>query len=157
MVDAARQREDRNGGTNTSQAKAEEKVLADLNGAMWLDPLFWREMATNDPSLFRQVAYRFMQAATKALVAQSLQGRYAGDGRGHRAQAHCAGMGASGARAGNTSEFTQHAPDEGATPMFSRTAAVIDSSMGAMNAAQSKWAAPLPLPLTTWFTSYRTS
>ena len=145
VVDAARQREDRNGGTNTSQAKAEEEVLADLNGAMWLDPLFWREMATNDPSLFRQVAYRFMQAATKAL--QSLS-RFKADTlvtdvdtvRKLIAQEWAL----QAQEQGNTSEFTQHAPDEGATPMFSRTAAVIDSSMGAMNAAQSKWAAPLP-------------
>ena len=67
VVDAKRQWEDARGGKNTSMAMAEEEVFADLNGAMWLDPLFWREMASNDPSLFRQVAYKFMEVATKAM------------------------------------------------------------------------------------------
>ena len=67
VVDAKRQWEDARGGQNTSMAMAEEEVFADLNGAMWLDPLFWREMASNDPSLFRQVAYKFMEVATKAM------------------------------------------------------------------------------------------
>lgn len=67
VVDAKRRWEDANGGRDTSMAHAEEEVLADLNGAMWLDPKFWREMAKNDPSLFRQVAYKFMEVATKAM------------------------------------------------------------------------------------------
>nr|HRL98918.1 hypothetical protein [Acidovorax sp.] len=67
VVDAKRRWEDANGGRNTSMAHAEEEVLADLNGAMWLDPKFWREMAKNDQSLFRQVAYKFMEVATKAM------------------------------------------------------------------------------------------
>ena len=67
VVDAKRRWEDANGGRDTSMAHAEEEVLADLNGAMWLDPKFWREMAKNDQSLFRQVAYKFMEVATKAM------------------------------------------------------------------------------------------
>jgi GNAT superfamily N-acetyltransferase len=67
VVEAKQKWEDAQGGQNTSLAKAEEEVIADLNGAMWLDPLFWREMAQNDPSLFRQVAYKFMEVASKAV------------------------------------------------------------------------------------------
>jgi GGDEF domain-containing protein len=48
------------------------EVLADINGAMWLDPKFWAEMRARDESLFRQVAYRFMEAMTKAI--ESLAG-----------------------------------------------------------------------------------
>ncbi|MET3135114.1 N12 class adenine-specific DNA methylase [Oxalobacteraceae bacterium GrIS 1.11] len=53
-------------------AKAEGEVLADINGAMWMDPVFWRDLAKADRNLFRQVAYKFMQLATQAI--ESLRG-----------------------------------------------------------------------------------
>ena len=71
VVDAKRQWEDANGGKDTTTALAEEEVFADLNGAMWMDPKFWAEMRQNDPSLFRAVAYKFMEVATKAMSGMS--------------------------------------------------------------------------------------
>lgn len=67
VVEAKRQWEEANGGKNTTTAKAESEVIADLNGAMWVDPLFWREMAQRDANLFRKVAYKFMEVASKAM------------------------------------------------------------------------------------------
>ena len=66
-VEEKRQGESKLSGREESTAKAEEEVLADLNGAMWLDPKFWNELAQYDPSLFRNVAYKFMEAVTKAM------------------------------------------------------------------------------------------
>jgi hypothetical protein len=48
-----------------SERYAEGEVMADLNGAMWLDSKFWREMIQRDVNLFRRVAYLFMENATK--------------------------------------------------------------------------------------------
>lgn len=76
VVDAKRKEEDARGGKNTTYRHGEEEVLADINGAMWLDPKFWQEMARLDPSLFRKVAYKFMEALAK--VTQSL-GRFKAD------------------------------------------------------------------------------
>lgn len=50
-----------------SERYAAGEVMADINGAMWLDPKFWREMVQRDANLFRQVAYRFMAVATRAV------------------------------------------------------------------------------------------
>lgn len=50
VVEAKRKWEDARGGKNTTVALAEEEVIADLNGSMWLDPKFWHEMARNDPN-----------------------------------------------------------------------------------------------------------
>lgn len=55
------------GFQDVSEAKAEGEVLADINGAMWLDPKFWADLARADRSLFRSVAYKFMELATKAI------------------------------------------------------------------------------------------
>lgn len=50
-----------------SRKYAENEVVADLNGAMWVDPKFWKELAARDESVFRKVAYKFMELGTKAL------------------------------------------------------------------------------------------
>ena len=55
----------RNGGISLEGAKNE--VIADINGKMWLDPRFWREMIQRDPNLFRQVAYHFAEVTTKGI------------------------------------------------------------------------------------------
>jgi hypothetical protein len=52
---------------------AESEVMAILNGEMWLDPKFWREMIQKDKNLFRQVAYYFAEVSTKAI--ESLSGK----------------------------------------------------------------------------------
>jgi len=57
------------GFQDVSIEKAEGEVLADINGAMWLDPQFWRDLARADRSLFRTVAYKFMELASKAVNA----------------------------------------------------------------------------------------
>lgn len=46
---------------------ARNEIVADLNGSMWIDPKFWSEMIAKDENLFRQVAYKFMELATKAV------------------------------------------------------------------------------------------
>jgi hypothetical protein len=56
-------------GKPVSERYAAGEVMADLNGAMWMDHRFWREMIERDENLFRQVAYRFMEVATKAVDA----------------------------------------------------------------------------------------
>ena len=67
VVDAKRQWEASISGKDAGRVHAEDEVLADLNGSMWTDPKFWREMSANDPSLFRQVAYKFMEVATRVM------------------------------------------------------------------------------------------
>ncbi|WP_025915782.1 LPD38 domain-containing protein [Herminiimonas sp. CN] len=62
----------RSGGQDVSVRTAESEVLADINGAMWMDPQFWGDLAKADANLFRQVAYRFMQVATR--IVDSLAG-----------------------------------------------------------------------------------
>lgn len=62
----------RSGGQAVSVRTAESEVLADINGAMWMDPQFWGAMAKADANLFRQAAYRFMQVAAK--IVDSLAG-----------------------------------------------------------------------------------
>jgi N12 class adenine-specific DNA methylase/ribosomal protein S18 acetylase RimI-like enzyme len=57
------------GFQDVSLEKAEGEVLADINGAMWLDPQFWSDLAKADASLFRTVAYKFMELAAKAISA----------------------------------------------------------------------------------------
>lgn len=57
------------GFQDVSMEKAEGEVLADINGAMWLDPRFWSDLAKADTSLFRTVAYKFMELAAKAISA----------------------------------------------------------------------------------------
>jgi N12 class adenine-specific DNA methylase len=49
--------------------QAEAEVIADINGAMWLEPVFWSDLAKADRSLFRQVAYKFMEVAAKLIGA----------------------------------------------------------------------------------------
>jgi GGDEF domain-containing protein/adenine/guanine phosphoribosyltransferase-like PRPP-binding protein len=60
-------REDLMAGKPVSERYAVGEVVADLNGSMWLDPKFWREMAQRDQNLFRQVAYKFMEVAARAV------------------------------------------------------------------------------------------
>lgn len=55
------------GFQDVSMEKAEGEVLADINGAMWMDPVFWADLARADRSLFRAVAYKFMELATRAI------------------------------------------------------------------------------------------
>lgn len=57
------------GFQEVSERQAESEVLADINGAMWMDPRFWAELAKADRSLFRSVAYKFMEVATRMLDA----------------------------------------------------------------------------------------
>lgn len=59
-------------GPEMNTEGAENEVMSDLTGAMWLDPLFWREMINRDINLFRRVAYLFMEKATQAK--QALRG-----------------------------------------------------------------------------------
>ena len=60
------------GFQEVSHEQAEAEVIADINGAMWMDPVFWADMAKADRSLFRTVAYKFMELATQAI--KSMQG-----------------------------------------------------------------------------------
>jgi N12 class adenine-specific DNA methylase len=60
------------GFQDVSHEQAEAEVIADINGAMWMDPVFWGDLAKADRSLFRAVAYKFMEVATKAI--KSLRG-----------------------------------------------------------------------------------
>lgn len=53
----------------TDAERASELVESYINGAMWLDPQFWRDLARADRSLFRKVAYKFMELASKAVNA----------------------------------------------------------------------------------------
>lgn len=57
-----------NGLQDVSEEQAEAEVIADINGAMWLDPRFWSDLARADRSLFRLVAYKFMELASKAIT-----------------------------------------------------------------------------------------
>ena len=57
------------GFQDVTEEAAEGEVLADINGAMWLDPQFWSDLAQADRSLFRTVAYKFMELAAKAIGA----------------------------------------------------------------------------------------
>lgn len=42
------------------------EIMADINGAMWLDHKFWAKLyEVDNGSTMRRIAYRFMQAATK--------------------------------------------------------------------------------------------
>ena len=54
-------------GGGISLEGAKKEVIADINGKMWLDPRFWREMIQRDPNLFRQVAYHFAEVTTKGI------------------------------------------------------------------------------------------
>lgn len=56
------------GMQDVSEEQAEAEVIADINGAMWTDPVFWRDLAKVDRSLFRQVAYKFMEVAAKMIT-----------------------------------------------------------------------------------------
>ncbi|MBB5610598.1 hypothetical protein HDE72_005163 [Janthinobacterium sp. S3T4] len=55
------------GFQEVTHAQAEAEVIADINGAMWVDPVFWADLAKADRSLFRTVAYKFMELAAKAI------------------------------------------------------------------------------------------
>lgn len=65
-------REELMAGRPISERYAAGEVLADINGAMWLDSKFWRELIQRDANLFRRVAYLFMEKATQAV--ESLTG-----------------------------------------------------------------------------------
>lgn len=51
------------------QGRGREEVVADVTGAMWLDPKFWREVMLRSPDLFQKVSAAFMEAATKIRAA----------------------------------------------------------------------------------------
>lgn len=51
------------------QGRGREEVVADVNGAMWLDPKFWREVMLRSPDLFQKVSAAFMEVATKIRAA----------------------------------------------------------------------------------------
>ena len=58
--------------SNTAEGKAyaEDEVVNDANGAMWVDPKFWGMLYDIDKgSTMRRVAYKFMQAATTFMKA----------------------------------------------------------------------------------------
>jgi hypothetical protein len=57
------------GGSDVTRTYAENEVIQNINGAMWLDSKFWGQLYDLDPSSMRRVAYRFMQAATKMINA----------------------------------------------------------------------------------------
>lgn len=52
---------------DVTMEQAEGEVIADINGAVWLDPVFWGDLVKADRSLFRRVAYEFMRLATQAI------------------------------------------------------------------------------------------
>lgn len=54
-------------GGDPSRTNALDETLADVNGAIWLQPEFWGQMRQKDPQLFRQAAYTFMEVATRAI------------------------------------------------------------------------------------------
>lgn len=54
-------------GRKIDRQGAVNEVLADIGGAVAVDPNFWRKMAEHDESLFRKVAYKMMQLMTKAI------------------------------------------------------------------------------------------
>jgi hypothetical protein len=66
-VDAKQASETVLSGAPVSRQHALDETMADVNGAMWLDPKFWGAMKEKDPQLFRQAAYTFMEMATKAV------------------------------------------------------------------------------------------
>ncbi len=58
------------GGKAVTRAYAESEVMADINGAMFIDPAFWRRLYEIDSgSTFRKVLYRMMQSLTKMISA----------------------------------------------------------------------------------------
>ncbi|WP_166898707.1 PLxRFG domain-containing protein [Massilia sp. CCM 8734] len=61
-----------NGFQDVTEDQAEAEVIADINGSMWMDPIFWSDLAKADRSLFRSVAYKFMEVAAKLI--KSLRG-----------------------------------------------------------------------------------
>lgn len=52
-------------GRAITRKYAENELIADMNGSMWVDPKFWGELAARDESVFRKVAYKFMEVATR--------------------------------------------------------------------------------------------
>lgn len=67
-LETRRERESSAHGKDVGLTYAENEVVADVNGAMWLDPKFWRRLYEVDSgSTMRRVAYRFMEVATKLL------------------------------------------------------------------------------------------
>ncbi|MFB9246518.1 hypothetical protein, partial [Massilia antarctica] len=61
-----------NGFQDVTEDQAEAEVIADINGRMWMDPVFWSDLAKADRALFRSVAYKFMEVAAKLI--KSLRG-----------------------------------------------------------------------------------
>ncbi|NIA00575.1 PLxRFG domain-containing protein, partial [Massilia sp. CCM 8734] len=61
-----------NGFQDVTEDQAEAEVIADINGGMWMDPVFWSDLAKADRALFRRVAYKFMEVAAKLI--KSLRG-----------------------------------------------------------------------------------
>ena len=58
------------GGKAVTRAYAESEVMADINGAMFIDPEFWgRLYQIDNGSTFRKVLYRMMQSLTKMINA----------------------------------------------------------------------------------------
>lgn len=58
------------GGKAKSTEYAENEVMADISGSMWMDHKFWgRLYEVDNGSTMRRVAYRFMQAATRFISA----------------------------------------------------------------------------------------
>lgn len=56
-------------GQKIPEGLGREEVVADVTGAMWLDPKFWREVMLRSPDLFQKVSAAFMEAATKIRAA----------------------------------------------------------------------------------------
>ncbi|WP_394780582.1 zeta toxin family protein [Undibacterium sp.] len=54
-------------GDEISMEGAHAEVIADLHGAMWLQPEFWSRMRELDADLFRRVAYAFIETLTKSI------------------------------------------------------------------------------------------
>lgn len=60
---------DRQKQEESTEDYAHKEIIADINGAMWLDHQFWGKLYDIDGgSTMRRIAYRFMQAATKFIT-----------------------------------------------------------------------------------------
>lgn len=66
VIEERQAKETRLQGKEVSSDYAKGEVLADLNGAMWLDPKFWQQLNDTDRNLFRQVAYKLMEVFARA-------------------------------------------------------------------------------------------
>ena len=70
VVERRHKAENKSAGNDVGRTYAENEVVADVNGGLWLDPKFWSRLYDIDNgSTMRRVAYKVMEAATKLIKA----------------------------------------------------------------------------------------